>query len=428
MRALSLLFFATTAAGCAATVDGSAGDGGADATARDVITAPVDVPTGPCRWRALPAVDVTPRSLPRHRLVDAIATEDGAWVAYRAHLPARDSDELRVIRVREDGTEHPDYPAGTTARADLFALPFRAGLEFSMHWDPTRRTLATLSEGMTDRGACVWTATEGVNARTIRVIDPSAVMPGFSRGGCRALLRTPGGYSFVSEEIRALWGTDLLAMSLAGDLTAAAPLPMTEAPAQQGVSRTALAGGGFVGNWVETTLGAPPRVIGLHARRFTDAGEPTGPMQVIATGSTTLKNAVVVETPGGMLALWEGPADTFPASDALLTRALDARAAPVREAEALSALGFFLGGLSATARGGEVLATAVNGGNGIRLTFAALDARGSLRAQVDTGLADVDGPSRTARVVATRAGALVFATVAQGADGGVVVAVPMRCE
>lgn len=407
--------------GCAATIDARAGDGGD-------VPAPADAPSGPCRWRALPAVDVTPRSLPRHRLVDAVATEDGAWVAFRAHLPGRDSDELRVMRLREDGTEHPDYPAGTTARADLYGIPFREGLVFSMVWDAPRRTLATLSEGMTDRGGCVWTATEGPDARTVRMIDPNAVMPGFSRGGCQSLLRTRGGYSFVTEQIRALWGTDLLSMSLAGDLTAARSLPMTEAPAQQGVSRTALAGGGFVANWVETSVGPPPRVTGLHVRRFDEDGTPLGPMQVLASGDATLKNAVVVETSAGMVALWEGQADTFPASEALVTRALDARAAPTREPEALSALGFFLGGLSATTRGPEVLATAVTGRDGLRLTFAALDTRGSLRQQVDTGLADVDGPTRTARVVATPSGALVFATVAQSADGGRVVAVPMRCE
>lgn len=422
MRCITL-GLAIAATGCAATVDGTARDGGAAD-----VPPPVDARTGPCQWRARPAVDVTPRSVPRYRLVDAIATEDGAWVAYRFHLPGRDTDALYVARLREDGSPHPDVPEGSTARADLFGLPFRASLEFSMTWDPARRTLATLSEAETDRGGCVWTATEGANARTIRTLDPSSLMPGFARAGCRALLPTRDGYSFVSEQVRALWGTDLLTLSRAGDLLGFRSLPMTEAPAEQGISRIRTRDNGFVATWVETRGVGMARESSLRARRFSEDGLPVGPQQVIARSASTLKNALLVETSAGLVALYEGSADTFPVSDALLTHALDPQGAPAREPEAQSGLGFFLGGLSATTRGDEVLATAVGTRDGIRLAMLRLDARGSLRGQIDTGLNDVDGPTRTARVVATPSGALVFATVAQGAEGGVVVAVPMRCE
>lgn len=402
-----------TLAGCAATVDGTGRDAGADVVAaQDAVTRP-----HACAWRALPAVDVTARPGAGARLVDAVATGDGAWVAYREVSGDIATEALTVARVDADGRRR-------GATATLFDLRPTASLEAWSDWDPARGVLALLAEGDLDGGSgCAWASLDARGARAVRAIDPSAAGPGFSRAGCRALLRTGEGYSFASEQIRAVWGTDLIGLSRAGEFTGARSLPTPEAPAEALV-RTTLAGGDFVAAWGETWRGSSA----LRVRRFDELGAPRGPVGALAAAATPFKGAVVVETSSGMLALWEGLSASLPPADALIARPLDAVAQPSGDPVAHTSLGAFLGGLSATRRGDEVLATAVSARGAVRLTALALDARGVARATVDTGLADVDGPTRAARVVATGSGALVFATVAQRAGGGVVVAVPLRCE
>lgn len=406
--------------GCAATVDGTAAsDAGSDAGA-DVPVTPRD-----CAWRPSPAVEVSPPGDLRYRLVDAAPSADGAWVTFRARRPGRDDDELFVTRVTASGAPHPATPLGSVSRASLFGLAGTASLQSSMLGEGERLTL--LFGGETDRGGCVWAQLAGANERTIRSLNPSEFAGGLSLTGCGAMLRTVGGYSFVSEQVRALWGTTLLELDEGGEFTRSGELPMTVGQTQAGVSRTTLPGGDFLGSWVEAA--APQtRMSSLNARRYSARGEARGDTFAITTTDETLKDAVLTLTTEGVVALWEGPADSFPASDALVVRALSRDGRPVAEPQALTSLGFYLGGLSAAARGDELLATAITARDGMRLEFVVMSARGALRAQVDTELRDLDGPLRLSRVTATREGALVFATVAQGERGGRVVAVPMRCE
>ncbi|MEZ4394614.1 MAG: hypothetical protein R3A48_26370 [Polyangiales bacterium] len=411
----------TALAGCAATVDGTAsGDAGGAAHDADVPAAPRD-----CAWRPAAAVEVSPPGDLRYRLVDAAPTPDGAWVTYRARRPGGDDDELFVTRVTASGEPHPGAPLGSVIRAPLFGLAGTASLQTSMLGEGEGLTM--LFGGETDRGACVWARLAGPDTRAIRSLNPSELAAGFTLTGCGAMLRTAGGYSFVSEQVRALWGTTLLELDEGGGFTRSSELPMTAGPTQSGVSRVALPGGDFLGSWVEAA--APQgRMSSLNARRFSERGEARGDTFAITTTVETLKDSVLTLTAEGVVALWEGPADRFPASDALLVRALSRDGRPVEEPQALTSLGFFLGGLSAAARGDELLATAITARDGMRLELVVMSARGALRAQVDTGLRDLDGPLRLSRVTATREGALVFATVAQGERGGRVVAVPMRCE
>jgi hypothetical protein len=397
--------------GCAATVDGSRGDASA-------------TPPGDCAWRALPAVEVSPPGEARHRLVDAVETADGAWVAWRARRPGRDDDELYVTRVTDDGAAHPDTPLGSVARSALLGLPGGESLTLSMLAEGSRLTL--LADGPTDRGGCVWTQTVGGNARATRPVDLTAFGAPFALGGCRELLPAEGGFSFVIEQIRATWGTEVMRLDADGRWLGRDELAMTARPTQSGVTRIDLGGGDFFGSWVEAGTAANP--AGLYVRRFGARGEARGEAQRLASSTETLKDAVLTRTPSGALALWEGSADSFPASSTLLVRAIGPDAAPRGDANAITALGFVLGGLSASTRGEQALATAIHANDGVRLSFLMLSASGAVQVRLDTGLRDVDGPLRVARVTPTRQGALVFTTVAQGDRGGRVVAVPIRCQ
>lgn len=287
--------------------------------------------------------------------------------------------------------------------------------------------VAVLASGATDRGECVWSLHEGAIERTVRSIELGALAGGFALAGCQSMLRARGGYSFVSEQVRALWGTTQIELDSNGVFVRRGDLPMTTAPSQGGMSRLALDDGDFLGSWISAPI-TGRRESSLEVRRFNATGEARGALYGVASTPETLKDHALVRAREGLLALWEGPADRFPASDALNVRALSLDGAPLAEARALTSLGFFLGGLSAASRGDEFFATALTAREGMRLEFLVLDPTGGVRAQVDTRLSGLDGPLRLARVTATPLGALVFATIAQGERGGRVVAVPMRCE
>jgi hypothetical protein len=400
------LGFSLALLGCAATVDGTRGDAGAS-------------PGGNCAWRALPAVEVSPPGEPRHRLVDAVGTADGAWVAWRARRPGRDDDELYVTRVTEDGTAHPETPAGSVVRSAVLEVPASESLTLSMLAEGSRLTL--LADGRTDRGGCVWAQSVGSNARDTRPVDLTPFGAPFGLGGCRELLSAEGGFSFVIEQVRATWGTEVMRLDAEGRWLGRDEIAMTGRPTQSGVTRIALDGGDFFGSWVEA--GSRERPAGLYVRRFSARGEARGETQQLASSPETLKDAVLTRMPAGALALWEGGAGS-----ALVVRAIGPDAAPRGESVAVPALGSVLGGLSASTRGEQALATAIHANDGVRLSFLMLSAGGAVQLRLDTGLRDVDGPLRVARVTPTRQGALVFTTVAQGDRGGRVVAVPIRCQ
>lgn len=405
------------ASACASTADGTVG------VARDAGAGDVTISTGPCAWRALPAVEVSPPGAPGSSLVDAVATADGAWFTYRVRR-ADGMDALHVLRVNEDARPHPATPSWSVANLALYALPADGAARASMLTEGDR--VEVLLDGAVPRGSCAWLRIDPRVMRTFRPID-FANAGRFSLNGCAALLRTASGSSFMSEQVRAVWGTEVLRLDAEGALAGADELPTTEGPTQSGMTRVALDGGDFLAAWVETTGPGLGRYR-TRARRFAERGAAAGEAQLLAESPVALRDPSLTRTRDGAFALWEGPADGGPVSYALHGRALGPDGAPRGETRAYTELAFTLGGVSVTSRGDEVLGTAITARDGVRLTFLALDRAGAPTAVVDVGLRDLEGPARLARVVATPQGALVFATIAQGPQGGRVMAVPMRCR
>ncbi len=414
---------ALCAAGCGSTVSGASV--GADA-GRDVVE--VDAPSvpGPCAWTPGEAVVVSlPTEQARFTLVDAVATGDGALVAWRERALNGGPDAVRVVRVDGAGRRHPWSADGALSRGEVVTLPMNAPLQFSMAWEPSRERAVMLAGGDTDRGGCVFASFVGANERQWQRADPPT--GGFTLSGCGSLGRHPGGWSYLTSEVRALWGEQLIAVDDTGRVTGSTRLPMTTRPPDGELTRNAVSGG-FAARWVESRREGLQTVRELHLRRYDSAGEPAGDDVVAQRIHGALSDPRVVELGDRALAVWREGVDTLPPLDGVAVRPLARGLSPTAEPVVYTRLGFVVGGLDATARDGEALAVTALGSGVIRAVLLAFDAAGSLRVgPVPLPIISTAGPIASLRVVATPEGALVLATRADP-DGARVVAVPVACR
>ncbi len=397
-------------------------------TADAAVDAPVvDVPAAAASCRPVVGQRLIVLSDPpdrqRFRLLDAIPTPDGALVAWRERNPNGRDDQVRVRRIREDATPHPWSAAGRGSRTEVVSLPPSAALQFSMVWDAPHDGVAMLAGGATDRGACVFSRFLGDNSQMWQVVELGSLM-GFSLAGCGSLARTPDGYSFLTGEVRALWGDQLVFVTEEGRFAGApARLPMTEQPTVWPMTRSVVSGG-FVATWPQLLRGSSGPMNELHLRRFTSRGEPLG--EDIALGTATpLADAQVLQTSSGLLAVWFGGSGHPGLPDAIVTRVLMPDASPGAEAVTLTHRPW-IPGLHATARGDEVLVAAP--GSEAAIYLLRLSGRGAALAdplEVWRSPSPVSvGP---VRVVATARGALVIFEIETGEQGGRIVAVPVDC-
>jgi hypothetical protein len=401
----------------------------ADASA-DSPVAVADVPfaTAACRWSegdfALVAVTSAPEG--RLELLDAVGTSDGAAVAWREHDPARPSDVLRVRRVRDDGSLHDWSAPGRGSLTAVATLANDAPLEFSMAWDATVDRLAMLVGGATERGPCTFAAFGAGDVQRWQAVDLT-VGEGFSRAGCGSLQRTATGWSLLTSQVRALWGTDLILLGDDGRAAGSETLPMTARPPQSEVTRSAMTDG-FVATWVEPTADAPGERA-LHLRRFDESATPRGEDRVVHRAVGPIRDVRVLETGSGLLAVWRLEGDATPGASEVLVRPLSADGAPSGPVVRLIPYGLQSVSVHAVVRGLEALTVAAPGAALGRAVFAALDARGVPRGDPRLPFSSMQLRSLdAARVVATRRGALVFMSFTQQFAGGGIMAIPMDCR
>lgn len=418
--ALAALALLATACGSSVTSVRSTADASVDAPA-------VDVPAAAASCRVALARRFTVISDPpdrqRFRLVDAIPAPEGALVAWRERNPNGRDDQVRVRRILDDATPHPWSAGGRGSRTEVVSLPPAGSLQFSMVWDAPRDGVAMLAGGETDRGACVFSRFLGDNSQMWQVVELGSLM-GFPLAGCGSLARTPGGYSFLTGEVRALWGDQLVFLSEEGRFAGAPTrLPMTSQPSPWPMTRSAVSGG-FVATWPEILRGPGAPANELHVRRFDSRGAPLGDDEALGTAEP-LADAQVLETPSGMLAVWFRGAGNPGLPDTIVTRVLRADASPSGDPVTLTQRQW-RPGIHAAVRGDDVLLAAPTREAAIYLLR--LSGGGAARSEpLEVWRSASPVAVGPVRVVATARGALVVFEVETGNQGGRIVAVPVDC-
>lgn len=394
---------------------------------RSTGDASVDVPAATTSCRATSAGSLTVISDPpdrrRFRLLDAVPTPDGALVAWRERNPNGRNDQVRVRRIRDDATPHAWSAEGRGSRTEVVSLPPEGSLQFSMVWDAPHDGVAMLAAGATDRGACVFSRFLGDNSQMWQVVELGSLM-GFALAGCGSLARVPGGYSFLTAEVRALWGDQLVFLSEEGRFAGApSRLPMTSLPGIAPMTRSVVSGG-FVAAWVQSVRGSDRPLRELHLRRFDERGTAQGNDELLDTAGA-VSDVQVLETPAGLLSVWHSSSSTAGVAGAIMARPLMPDARPA-EGLSSSTARPWIPGIHATARGDEVLVAAPTSEAAIYLLrLSGVGAARSEPLEVWRSPAPVAvGP---VRVIATARGALVVFEVETEEQGGRIVAVPVDC-
>ena len=421
-RAAGLLALGTAACSATVTSERLRGDAAVEGSAA-------------CRWSLADDLDHSvvvsdPPEERRFRLLDAVPTPDGALVAWRERNPDGRSDQVRVRRLQEDATPHPWSAPGRGSRAAVVTLAVSDPLQFSMVWEGPRDGVAMLAGGPTDRGECVFARFLGDNSQAWQTVALGSLM-GFSLAGCGSLARAADGYSFLTGEVRALWGDELVFLSSEGRFAGSPTrLPMTSQPSVGPITRRATADG-FLATWVQPGAGSARAERELHVRRFDARGAAAGDDVVVAGPVGNILDPQAFATASGALALWRSFADPARPDEVPEVRPLgvDARpagpAAPFAPALAAAAALF----VDATTRGSEVIAVATGtSASGPRLYFLPLTDRGELRG---AALAMRAGQRPfllgVAKVVPTPRGALLVFEADLTGTGGRIFAVPVDC-
>lgn len=386
------------------------------ASARPTVDAQsfVDAAIGACRWTPSTPFAVTPDGDLRWRLLAATSIGSGAHVALAQSLA--------------DGTTR---VATASALFDANA-PTRVRLQ--EHAMGGRTAIASVTA--TASGDTRWTLfdVEGQPCTLLRQsvdrpsvmqpIDLSAVGMGFTLSGCRSVGQTSGGVSFLSEQVRAVWGTEVITADSDGRSPTRAELPMEASSPSTAATRTMLSDRSFVVQTVSVWRGR----TAIRVQRFDERLASRGEGQEIATVAIEPKFVTTVEHTSGLLALWDNAVDTLPPVFGLATRALDANGRPLEDVVEHAELGMLSGTADATSFAGGILATGRFLDGTPRQRFVVLDQRGrSVGAPIDLAGITLGVGAATSKIVATREGALVLTEVSVGTSGGQVIAIPIRC-
>lgn len=433
MRNASLLLLTSLSFACSSTTAGTSSDATdvvtVDATPAtdtvppvDVQTPPdvaTDVPPGACRWVAGDAVELhVTGDRSSRRILDVKPAEGGAWVLT--------TDDAGIGRQPDTTLERLD-PTGHRRASGIVRITGSSAPFASLAIDEALGRRAILEEQRASSsspcGLVVLDATGAPSPRRT-VMFPGG---GFSLTGCRDLLANRAGFTFLADQVRALWGVSMVQLDPTGAtptqmapglLTAFPPVPYT---------RFALSDRSFVFMWKSpmTAQTATPR---LYAQRLSEDGAERGMPQVVQETEHMTRGFVATEAGDGMLALWEETIDTFPTQYGIAVRSLDGNGRARGMVRFLTELGFYQGGLSATLARGDVLATGITGSGVLRPAVVPLAADGSARGailglpvpQSATQIADV-------RIVTTSTGALVVYTTDPMQYPNRLVAVPITC-
>ncbi len=445
MRTHPFVAIALFSAGCSTTVSGAASDAATPPNDTSVaIDSPPAVPDvspvvdrlpalpdvplalpdvvpvgGPCTWRAGEMVVLSQALTDRsnRRLLDVESAEGGAWALTSNDAGISRQPDITLERLEATGRRRGGgivNIGGISPQSASLAIDEALGL---------RGLLEHSGEMAT--GPCalsVFDAT-GVPTRRFLITLPGG---GFSLSGCYGLMVNRAGFTFLSEQVRALWGVSMVQVGPTGQTPdQRAPSVLDGFPPVPN-ERFALGDRSFVLAWRDAAAMSTPNR--LRVRHFAEDGSPLGEEQTVRESPLPLRSPVVVGTSDGVMALWEETVDTLPMLFGLALRALDRDGRPRSAPRTLTELGFYQGGVSATFAQGDVLATAIIGSGVLRPVVIPLGTNGAPRGVIvplptpagTVGIGDV-------RIVTTSAGALVVYTTDPMMFPNRVVAVPLSC-
>ena len=433
MRNASLLLLTSLSFACSSTTAGTTSDATdvvtVDATPpADTVTpadvqAPpdvaTDVPPGACRWVAGEAVELhVMGDRSSRRILDVKSAEGGAWVLTTDDAGISRQPDTTLERLDATGHRRANGTVRITGSSPSFA---------SLAIDEALGRRAILEEQRANSSSpCGLVALDAMGAPSPRrtVMFPGG---GFSLTGCRDLLANRAGFTFLSDQVRALWGVSMVQLDPMGATpTQMAPGLLTIVP-EVPYTRVVLSDRSFVFLWKSpmTAQTATPR---LYAQRFNEDGTERRMPQTVQETEHMTRNFVATEAGDGMLAIWEETIDTFPTQYGIAVRSLDANGQGRGAVRFLTDLGFYQGGLSATLARGDVLATGITGSGVLRPAVVPLAADGSSRGSI-IGLPVPPSASQIAdvRIVKTSTGALVVYTTDPAQYPNRLVAVPLLC-
>lgn len=356
-------------------------------------------------------IDVTPADRPVFRLLDAISTGSGTLVAVRERAGA-ETDPLSLVTI--DGTvAQREIVAQAPSTTDAFA---------SLAADPSSGARYALFDGSTE--GCTFVRRANTGSLT-RAIMASGGVSSFALEGCRDLLRTTTGLSFLSEQVRALFGTEQVRLDTAGSFVQRYTVSTNGPPAMR-PTRSSDQLQAF--SLIQANTLAASRVA-LTVQQIAEDGMQITAPQVIAELALAPSGALVVRNGGALLALWGGAVDTFPPVFSLMTRRLDARATPTAPIVEHTEQGILADAPHAVFARGAVYVTArfADGASVQRVLELGEDGRPS-RAPLTLALPSLGTGSARSRIVSTAQGLMVVTEVAVSSSGARVIAVPLRCS
>lgn len=356
-------------------------------------------------------IDVTPADRPVFRLLDAIATREGALVAVREQ-GSGETHPLSLVTLA-DGAAQRETVAQASAMAESFA---------SLAADPSSGARYALFDGSTD--GCTFVR-RGTAAPITQPFVPSSLGEGFTLEGCRDLLRTNTGLSFLSEQVRAVFGTEQVRIDAAGSFVQRRTVSNVGPPAAR-PTRSSDQLQAF--SLIQASSRADSRVA-LTVQQIGEDGMPITAPQLVAELALAPSGATVVRNGGALMAVWGGAVDTFPPVFSLMTRRLDARANPAAPIVEHTELGILSDAPHAVFARGAVYVTArfVDGAAAQRVIELGEDGRPA-RAPIALTLPALGAGQARSRVVSTAQGLMVVTEVAVSSAGARVIAVPLRCS
>lgn len=418
-RGLCLAALVLVAPSCAATVDRTTRDGAVDAQpTTDAPSPPADVPTGPCVWRAGEAVvlTATTSAAPHRTLLDLRPAEGGAWALTSDDAGGDRAPDLALERIDADGRRRAvvRLPPGFSPTTASLAVDESLG---------RRAVLAESRAAASDGCALVLLDASGAPAAPRAITFPPN---GFSLAGCRDLLPNAAGFTFLTEQVRALWGVEMVQLDAEGRTPAQMRDALYEGAPEMAFGRFGLPDRGFAFVRVPSQR-APSAVTELLLQRFDASGRGATPPRTVTATAGVIRDPVVLAAGEGLLALWE-EATGASAPSQVYARPLASDGAPRGDARAVTELGFYQGGLAATFAGRDVLALGITGSGVLRPTVLPLAPDGATRGAA-VPLPMPPGASRVERalLVATPQGALAVFTTDPGPSPNQLVAVALTC-
>lgn len=418
-RALCVTMLGLAVASCAATVDRTTRDASVDASSPvDTPAVAVDVPAGPCVWRAGEAVVLaaTTSATPHRTLLDLRPAEGGAWALTRDDAGGNRAADLALERIDADGRRRAvvRLPAGFSPPTASLAVDEALG---------RRAVLAENRSPSSEGCALVLLDATGAPSAPRAITLPTG---GFTLGGCRDLLANAAGYTFLVEQVRALWGVEMVQLDPEGRTLPQTLDALFEGAPDGAFGRFALPDQGFAFVRLPWRR-SPSDVTQFLVQRFDGAGIRATPARTVTENDGVIRESVVLAAGDGLLALWE---DATAASGPYRVRArsLAPDGTPRADARVVLEPGFYQGGLAATFARGDVLTLGITGSGVLRPTVLPLAPDGAMRgAAVPLPMPAGASVVERARIVATPRGALAVFTTEPGRYPNQLVAVPLFC-